>query len=62
MDNNIKNRSQYKNKWSEFLNNIYDKDHNLPELPDEMKWIDLINLEELKQSAQNINVELEDIK
>lgn len=62
LDNHIKNRKDYKNQWLEFLNQIYDVDPNLPSLPQEMEWIDNVNLDELKYTAEDIRVSIDDVK
>jgi hypothetical protein len=61
VENHITDRNDYKLKWTNYLNEIYDVDTNLPNLPEEIGWIDRVDINNLKSSAQDIIVTDEDI-
>ena len=62
LNHHVTSRREYTSRWKDFLDNMYDKDENLPALPQQMEWIDLVDLEEHKEFAETIDIGQDDIE
>jgi hypothetical protein len=60
-DNHVHSRHEHKQRWQQFMDEVYDVDQHLPALPQQMRWIDEVDLEDHKLTAQSIEVVADDI-
>jgi len=62
IENHLTSRSEYKEKWRNFLHEVYTEEENPAPFSLDMEWIDQVNLEEKFTTATRIEISDQDLK